>query len=93
MKDRILSFISLAQKAGKIASGQFLCEKALKEGKAFAVIIAGDASDNTKNILKICAHTGTFPVLNIQTWTVWEEHAEKKKGLLWQSAIRVLQII
>ncbi len=57
MKDRILSFISLAQKAGKIASGQFLCEKALKEGKAFAVIIAGDASENTKKHFKdMCAY-------------------------------------
>ncbi len=46
--DRILSTLSLAQKAGQIASGEFSTEKAVKEGRALLVIVAGDASDNTK---------------------------------------------
>ena len=46
--DRVLSFISIAAKAGKIASGEFATEKAIKDGKAYLVIAAGDASDNTK---------------------------------------------
>lgn len=35
-------------KAGKIASGEFAAEKAVKTGKAYLVIVAGEASDNTK---------------------------------------------
>lgn len=35
-------------KAGKIASGEFQVEKAVKSGKAFLVIITEDASENTK---------------------------------------------
>lgn len=50
--NRILSSLSLAQKAGKTASGEFSAEKAIKEGRAFLVIVAGDASDNTKKKMK-----------------------------------------
>ena len=46
--DKSLSMISLCMKAGKIAAGEFSVEKAIKEGKAFLVLIADDASDNTK---------------------------------------------
>ena len=40
--------ISLATKAGKTVSGEFCTEKEVKSGKAALVIVAGDASDNTK---------------------------------------------
>ena len=40
--------LGLAAKAGAIASGEFSTEKSVKEGKAFLVIVASDASDNTK---------------------------------------------
>lgn len=46
--NKALSMISLATKAGKTQSGEFLTEKEVKEGKAHLVIIAGDASANTK---------------------------------------------
>ncbi len=40
--------LSLATKAGKTASGEFSTENAVKQGSANLVIIAGDASSNTK---------------------------------------------
>lgn len=46
--NKLLSMISLATKAGKTQSGEFSTEKEVKEGKAHLVIIAGDASANTK---------------------------------------------
>ena len=46
--DKVLSMLGLAAKAGNIASGEFSTEKSVKEGKAYLVIVAGDASDNTK---------------------------------------------
>lgn len=48
--DAILSLIGMAKKAGKIVSGEFSTEKAVKEGKAKLVIVAQDASDNTKKL-------------------------------------------
>ena len=46
--DGILSLIGMAKKAGKVVSGEFSTEKAIKEKKAKLVIVANDASDNTR---------------------------------------------
>lgn len=40
--------MSLSMKAGKLKAGEFACEKALRDGTAKLVVIATDASDNTK---------------------------------------------
>lgn len=47
-QNKVLSLISLATKAGKTVSGEFSTEKAVKSGTAHLVIVAGDASDNTR---------------------------------------------
>ena len=43
-----LAFLGIAAKAGKVASGGFQVEEAIRQGKACFVMIAEDASDNTK---------------------------------------------
>lgn len=48
MKNKALSYIGLATRAGKTASGEFSTEKSVKSGKAFLVVVAEDASDNTR---------------------------------------------
>ena len=45
---KALSLISLATKAGKTASGEFSTEQSVKSFRAELVIVATDASDNTK---------------------------------------------
>ena len=50
MQDKVLSMLGLATKAGKITSGEFSVEKAVKSYKAHLVIVASDASDNTKKM-------------------------------------------
>lgn len=47
-QNKILSLVGLAMKAGKCASGEFMTENETKSGRAFLVIVAEDASDNTK---------------------------------------------
>ena len=48
IQNKALSMISLATKAGKTVSGEFCTEKEVKTGRAALVIVAGDASENTK---------------------------------------------
>ena len=48
--NKALSMLGLAAKAGKVISGEFGTEKAIKEGKAYLVLVAEDASDNTKKL-------------------------------------------
>ena len=49
MNRKIQSLLSLCQRAGKIVTGEDTVEINVKKGSAFLVIIAGDASENTKN--------------------------------------------
>ena len=48
----IFGLLGLATKAGKVQSGEFSTEKAVKSGRAFLVIVSEDASDNTKKMFR-----------------------------------------
>jgi len=48
MQNKTYSFIGLAMKAGALLSGEDACERAIKSGKVHLIIVAGDASQNTK---------------------------------------------
>jgi ribosomal protein L7Ae-like RNA K-turn-binding protein len=47
-QNKVLSLVGLATKAGKTVSGEFCTEKEVKTGRAALVIVADDASANTK---------------------------------------------
>lgn len=40
--------LGLAAKAGRVASGEFSTEKAVRDHRAYLVIVAADASENTQ---------------------------------------------
>ena len=44
--------LGMAQKAGRVVSGGFSVEKLIQSGRAAGVIVAGDASENTKNMFR-----------------------------------------
>ena len=48
MNSKALSMIGLAAKAGRVSSGETAVENAIKAYNAYLVIVACDASDNTK---------------------------------------------
>lgn len=45
---KALSLLSLAAKAGKVVSGGYMTVNSIADGRACLVIIASDASENTK---------------------------------------------
>ena len=47
-RDKVLSMLGLAARSRNVVSGGFATENAVKSGKAYLVIRAEDASDNTK---------------------------------------------
>ncbi|MGI6116977.1 MAG: L7Ae/L30e/S12e/Gadd45 family ribosomal protein [Bilifractor sp.] len=50
-----LPLLGLCMRAGKVASGETACEAAIRSGKAYLVLIASDASDNTvKKFNNLC---------------------------------------
>lgn len=53
----ILSLIGLSMRQGAVGSGEYLTEKTVKEGRAFLVLVAEDASANTKkNFQDMCKY-------------------------------------
>lgn len=48
VKSKVYSMLGLATRSRNLVSGEFSTEKAIKEGKACVVIVAEDASNNTK---------------------------------------------
>lgn len=56
-QSKMLGTLGLAMKSGNVASGEFLTEQAIRSGRAKLVIIAGDASGNTKKkFLNSCSY-------------------------------------
>lgn len=56
-ENRIFSLFGLATKAGKVTSGEFSTEKSVKDCRSHLVVIASDASDNTKKMFRnMCSY-------------------------------------
>ena len=54
---KALNLLGLAEKAGKLASGEFQTETAVKKGRAYLAVIAEDASENTRKKFRVCSLT------------------------------------
>lgn len=52
MQNKILSLLGLAARGRNLVSGEFQTEEAIKKGSAMLVLVAKDASDNTKKHFK-----------------------------------------
>ena len=63
----ILSLFGLAARAGRIASGEFQTETAVKTGTACLVVVAEDASDNTKKLFHDKCSFYKVPVITLGT--------------------------
>ena len=50
MENRIYQMLALCQKARGLVAGEFACKKAVLEKEAKIVIVATDASNNTKKL-------------------------------------------
>lgn len=51
-QNKVLALLGLAMRGHNLVSGEFQTEEAVKSGKAMMVIIAEDASQNTKKLFK-----------------------------------------
>ncbi len=51
-EDRILSMIALANKAGRVVSGEFMCLDKVRSGEASLIVVATDSGKNCKKKFK-----------------------------------------
>ena len=53
-EDKVLNLLGLAQRAGKLCSGDFIVEKAMKKKTPKLVLLAGDcAANNEKKYIQL----------------------------------------
>lgn len=62
IQNKMLSLVGLATKAGKTVSGEFMTEREVKSGRAALVIVADDASDNTKKKFRNMCEFNKVPI-------------------------------
>ena len=78
--DKVLNLIGLAQKAGKVVSGEFMTEKAVKTGEAALVILAEDASEIRKRNSGTCVSFIRCPFASMLQKIIlgmpWERNSE-----------------
>ena len=60
--DRIESMLGLSTRAGRSVSGLYLVKEAVCGGRAYLVIIAGDAEANTRKTLENKCRTYNVPL-------------------------------
>ena len=58
---KVLGTLGLAMKAGNVVSGEFMTEKAIRDGSAKLVIVAANASENTKKKFRNSCHFYRVP--------------------------------
>ena len=64
---RLEGLLGMAQRAGKMVSGELAARKAIASGQAAAVIVAEDASERTKETLRREAGAKQIPVYDLFT--------------------------
>lgn len=87
-QNKALSMIGLATKAGKVASGEFCTEKEVKSGRACLVIVADDASDNTKKKFQNMCDFYQVPIYFYKDKETLGHEWEKNSAHLWWSLMR-----
>lgn len=63
MKSKFLSYLGLSMRAGKLAMGDEGVLKSIRSGEAKLVIVAEDASENTKKKYKDKCHSYRVPLM------------------------------
>ena len=89
--NKVLSLLGLATKAGKVASGEFSTEKSVKTGKGFLVLVADDASQNTRKSSRTCVIFTKYRSTLLPTKKNWADSAEKNSAPALRYRMKTLQ--
>ena len=64
-EDRVIGFLGLCMRAGRIVSGQEACVDLVRAGDAALVLLDGGASDNTRKRLGDACHSHDTPAYEL----------------------------
>lgn len=63
MKDKFISFLGIAKKAGKCIEGYNKCEESLRNNKCALIIVSKEASQNTREKFERMTNTRNIPII------------------------------
>jgi len=91
MGNRFEQLLGLATKAGKTVSGEFPVEQAVKKQQAYLVILANDASGNTrKHFQDMCSYRGIPVIITNCSKTELAKYTGKSGGETERASAAVL---
>ena len=78
-EERIVNYLGLAQKAGKLAAGDAATLNAVRDGSAHLVVCAGDAAPAVRRDLAVALDQRNVPVMDLADkqrlgWAVGKSH-------------------
>ena len=82
--NRVLSLLGLSKKAGRLVSGEFSTETAVKTGKACLVLVSREASENTKKKFRNMCDYYQVPIAVYGGKEELGEASARSTGLLWR---------
>lgn len=82
---RIYSLLGLAARAGRLVSGNYMTEQAVRDGKARLVVVAADAGDTTRKLFRNKCASYHVPLLFVGE----REGLGRAIGRQWRSAAAV----
>lgn len=85
-QSRILSLLGLATRSRNLVSGEFMTEKEVKAGNAKLVLVAEDASDNTREMFKNMCSFYSVPIYCYST----KEELGRAMGKAMRASLAVL---
>ena len=62
IENRVVGFLGLCMRAGRITSGQEACVDLIRRGEAALVLLDGSASENTRKRIVDACHSHSVPV-------------------------------
>ena len=84
--NRFIQLLGITTKAGKTVSGEFMVEQSIKNGEVYLVIIAENASDNTKKHFSDMCRYRNIPVV----FACSKEELGKSTGKTTRTSVGIL---
>ena len=84
MKNKILTLLGFATKAGRLSFGMKATEEALKSGKSKVVVIADDVSPKSKKEVLFFSHNKDVQIITLKDTTITDvsEAVGRKCGII-----------
>jgi len=81
-ENRVVSFLGLCMRAGRVISGQEACVDLVRQGEAALVLMDGSASDNTRKRLTDACRSHNAPIYELSAGALGQSIGKKGRMVI-----------